>query len=304
MSGADRRERGRSGTGERGSEFEQVMLLDVGNTSLVFGVLREGELEHHVRLSTDRERTADEYGAMLLLLLDRLGLDARATTAFFVASVVPPLGPVIRALARDYFGVEAVFVEPGIKTGLPIRVYENPAELGADRIVNALAAREHYGAPVVVVDLGTATTFDVVDGSGAYVGGIIAPGIAISAEALFAQASKLYRVDLEKPARLVGRTTASAMQSGIYHGYASLIDGILERLADEFPDLATVVCTGSHAELIAEACQRVTHVDDMLTLEGLRLVYERNRPRGRQEGPHAASRQAAAGKPAGRGRPS
>ncbi len=257
---------------------EQVVLLDVGNTNAVFGVLQDGELRESFRLSTDRERTADEYGALLLPLFSRCGLDPMLTCGFLVSSVVPPLHPTLVALAQRYFGTEATFIEPGIRTGMAIR-YDNPAEVGADRIVNAVAARELYGAPVVVVDFGTATTFDVINGEGEYAGGIIAPGISISSEALFAQASRLYRIDIRKPQHLVGRHTVGAMQSGIYYGYTGLVDGILKRLHDEMPDLETVVATGGQATLIAEGSQYIHRVDKQLTLLGLKIIYQLNRKR-------------------------
>jgi type III pantothenate kinase len=252
------------------------VLADVGNTNTVLGVYRDDELLESFRLATTAERTADEYGALLLPLFLRAGLEPRDAEAVVVSSVVPPLNPVFELLARRFFGREAQFVEPGIRTGMPIR-YDNPAEVGADRIVNALAARELYGAPVVVVDFGTATTFDVVNPAGEYAGGIICPGIGISAEALFAHASRLYRVDIRRPARLVGRNTAGAMQSGLYFGYVGLVDGILERLAGELPGLATVVATGGLAELIAEGSARITRVEPLLTLIGLKLIHDRNR---------------------------
>jgi type III pantothenate kinase len=255
-----------------------VLLVDAGNTNTVFGIYRGGRVTESFRLSTRTDRTADEYGALVLPLLHRLGLDPEATGAMLISSVVPPLHPTIERLARQYFRVEPVFVEPGIRTGLPIR-YDNPSEVGADRIVNAVAARELYGTPVVVVDFGTATTFDVVNAAGEYAGGIIAPGISISAEALFAQASRLYRVDVRPPQQLVGRNTSGAMQSGIYYGYVALVDGILARLHDEIPDLRTVVATGGDAEMIAGGSKYIREVDDRLTLTGLKLIYELNRER-------------------------
>lgn len=268
----------KAGTPRGKREQEQVVLLDVGNTNAVFGVLQDGELSESFRMSTDRERTADEYGALLMPLFNRCGLDPMTTSGFLISSVVPPLHPTLVALAQRYFGTEATFIEPGIRTGMAIR-YDNPAEVGADRIVNAVAARELYGAPVVVVDFGTATTFDVVNGDGEYAGGIIAPGIGISSEALFAQASRLYRVDIRKPQHLVGRHTVGAMQSGIYYGYSGLVDGILKRLHDEIPALETVVATGGLAPLIAEGSQYINQVDEQLTLFGLKMIYELNRKR-------------------------
>jgi type III pantothenate kinase len=255
---------------------KMLVLIDVGNTNTVLGVYLGDELRESFRLSTDAERTADEYGALLLPLFARAGLAPEEAEAVVVSSVVPPLNAVFERLARRFFRREALFVEPGVKTGMPIR-YDNPAEVGADRIVNALAARELFGAPVVVVDFGTATTFDVVNPAGEYAGGIICPGIGISAEALFAHASRLYRVDIRRPSRLVGKNTAGAMQSGLYFGYVGLVDGILARLAAEQPDLRAVIATGGLAELIAEGSERITHVEPQLTLIGLKLVPERNR---------------------------
>jgi type III pantothenate kinase len=252
-----------------------LVLVDVGNTNMVFGVYRGDELVESFRLSTAADRTADELGALLLPLFLRSGLEPRDAAAVMVSSVVPPLDPTLERLASRFFGREATFVAPGLKTGLPMR-NDNPAEVGADRIVNALAARELYGTPVVVVDFGTATTFDVVNAAGEYAGGIICPGIGISAEALFAHASRLYRVEIRRPARLIGRNTVGAMQSGIYYGYVGLVDGILERLTAELPGLATVVATGGLAELIAEGSSRITRVEPLLTLIGLKLIYERN----------------------------
>jgi type III pantothenate kinase len=253
-----------------------LILLDVGNTNTVIGVYQDDELIESFRLSTDSGRTSDEHGSLLLPLLARHGVDPLRAEAVVIASVVPPLRVTLESMARRYFGKKPLFVEPGVRTGMPIRL-DNPTEVGADRIVNAVAARERYGTPVVVVDFGTATTFDVVNAAGEYAGGIIAPGIGISAEALFAHASRLYRVDVRRPPELIGSNTAAAMQSGIYYGYVGLVDGILERLYAELPDLKSVVATGGQADLIASGSRYIRAVDPQLTLIGLKLVYERNR---------------------------
>lgn len=255
---------------------ELLLAIDAGNTNTVLGVYRGEELIQSYRLSTDVERTSDEYGATLSTLLARAGL---ATTDFadvVVCSVVPPLNPTLARLAEGFFGRRPLFVEPGVRTGMPIR-YDNPAEVGADRIVNAVAARHLYGAPVVVVDFGTATTFDIVNAKGEYAGGIISPGVLISAEALFAHASRLYRVDVKAPAELVGRNTAAAMQAGIYFGYVGLVDGILARLKAEFSGLESVVATGGQAEMIASGSVHLNRVEPRLTLVGLRLIHALNR---------------------------
>jgi type III pantothenate kinase len=256
-----------------------LIVVDVGNTNTVFGAYRGDELVRQLRLSTETERTAEEYAALLLPLLERYDLDPECCSGVAISSVVPPLSPVFGRVATELFEREPLFVEPGVKTGLKIR-YDNPAEVGADRICNAVAARALYGAPAVVVDFGTALTFDVVSPDGAYVGGIIAPGPDIAAEALFSQASRLFRVDLRQPDQLIGASTSGAMQSGLFYGYVGLVDGILARLVEEIDGLEAIVATGGRAALVADASSFIRETHPHLTLLGLKLIYERNRPDG------------------------
>jgi len=253
-----------------------ILVVDVGNTTSVFGVFRGDELVLDLRVSSEAQRTADEYAALLLPLLQHGGVALDAVGYVMVSSVVPPVNRHLERFARRYFGTNPLFVEPGLDAGIEIQ-YDNPQEVGADRVVNAVAAKARWGAPVVAVDFGTATTFDVVGANGAYVGGVIAPGLVISAEALFARASRLYKVDVRRPERVLGKNTGEAMQAGLYYGYIGLVDGILERLLAELPSPCAVVATGGQAELIASGSRFVGEVDPHLTLTGLRLICERNR---------------------------
>jgi type III pantothenate kinase len=253
-----------------------VLVVDVGNTNAVFGLFEGSTLVKDFRISTEAERTADEYAALLLPLFDVAGLQISAVDAVLISSVVPPVNMHLKNLALAYFDVEPIFVEPGLDTGMEVH-YDNPHEVGADRIVNAVAARASRGAPVISVDFGTALTFDVVDASGAYVGGVIAPGLGISAEALFARASRLYKVDMRRPERVLGSNTTEAIQAGLYFGYVGLVDGILERLLAELPSPCAVIATGGQAELIASGSRHIQEVQPNLTLRGLRLICELNR---------------------------
>jgi type III pantothenate kinase len=251
-----------------------LLVVDLGNTNLVLGVYRGAELINSWRLATARERTADEYGILARQLVgDAIHNDLEGA---IVASVVPPLNSAMTFMIRKYFGIEPLFVEPGVKTGIAIHV-DNPAEVGADRIVNCAAAHEKYGGPTVIVDFGTATTFDVVTANAEFVGGVIAPGLNISAEALFARAARLPRVDIRRPDHVIGTNTVVNMQSGIYFGYLGLVDGILERIKTEVPDLKHVVATGGLATLFAEDSEHIDEVDTELTLRGLKIIFDRNR---------------------------
>jgi len=251
-----------------------LLVIDLGNTNLVLGIYRDEELVSSWRLATARERTADEYGILARQLVgDTLHASLEGA---IIASVVPPLNGAMTMMVQKYFGVDALFVEPGVKTGIAIHV-DNPQEVGADRIVNCAAAHHEYGGPTVIVDFGTATTFDVVTANAEFVGGVIAPGLNISAEALFARAARLPRVDIRRPDRVIGTNTVVNMQSGIYFGYLGLVDGILARIRTEVPDLKNVIATGGLATLFAEESEHIDVVDPELTLKGLKIIYDRNR---------------------------
>lgn len=253
-----------------------ILVVDVGNTNIVLGLFEGKELKRHWRLSTNRSATADEYGILLTSLCQHANVQIDQIEKVVLSCVVPPLMNVLERLFVEYVGKEPMVVGPGIKTGLNIR-YENPRDVGADRIVNAVAGIEKYGAPLILVDFGTATTFDYVDESGAYLGGAIVPGIGISAEALYQRAAKLPRIELARPRMVVGRNTVAAMQSGIVFGYAGQVDGIVRRIMKEYPDRQPrVIATGGLAELIAAESETIEIVDALLTLDGLRIVYERN----------------------------
>jgi type III pantothenate kinase len=253
---------------------EALLAVDVGNTNTVLGLYEDGKLARHWRLTTRRDATSDE---IVLSVEGLLGRDrARLSADVIIASVVPSLGFPLRQAFRQLFARDPLFVEPGIKTGMPI-LYEVPQEVGADRIVNAVAAYAKVGGPCIVVDFGTATTFDVVTARGEYAGGVIVPGIAISAEALFERAARLWRVEIRRPERVVGRTTASSIQSGLYFGYLSLVDGVIDRIAREIGATPRVIATGGLAELFGSGSQRIEEVDPLLTLTGLALIHERNR---------------------------
>ena len=252
-----------------------LLAIDTGNTHTVLGLFEGERLAADWRLATRKGETADELGALLRALFAAEGLDPSSVDGVIVSSVVPDWNGILHATARRTFGRDALFVAPGIKTGLPI-LYENPHEVGADRIVNAVAAVHRFGAPVIVLDFGTATTFDVVSPKGEYLGGVIAPGLGISAEALFQRAARLMRVDVRKPARIIGRTTEESVQSGLFHGYVALVEGVVKRLRAELAVEAPVVATGGLAPVFHAELAFLTAVDPHLTLTGLRLVWERN----------------------------
>jgi len=252
-----------------------LLAIDTGNTHTVLGLFDGDRLAADWRIATRKGETADELGALLRALFAGEGLDPASVDGVIVSSVVPDWNGILAATARRAFGHEALFVAPGVKTGLPI-LYENPHEVGADRIVNAVAAVHCYGAPVIVLDFGTATTFDVVGPKGEYLGGVIAPGLGISAEALFQRAARLMRVDVKKPAHIIGRTTEESVQSGLFHGYVSLVEGVVRRLRAELAVETPVIATGGLAPVFQAELSFLEAVDPHLTLLGLRLVWERN----------------------------
>ena len=251
-----------------------LFAIDVGNTQILMGVYEGDELRVHWRLSTDRARTVDEFGILARNLFQLDDMAAEDVERIVVSSVVPPLDGVLEQLGSEYFGVKPLFVTPGLVEDMPV-LYEPASDVGSDRIVNALAARELYGKPAIVVDFGTATTFDVVDEEGAYLGGTIAPGIGISADALCRRAARLPRVDIARPARVIGGNTVESMQAGIFFGYVDLVNGMVGRLSEALDGDPVVVATGGWAESIAAECPRIGRVDPLLTLTGLQLIARR-----------------------------
>lgn len=253
-----------------------LLAIDVGNTDTVLGLYDGDRLAHDWRIRTIADHTVDEYGMLLISLYKSRRISSKGIRDIIISCVVPPMLNILEPVCRKYFDIKPLIVGPGIKTGMPI-FYDNPREVGADRIVNAVAAYEKHKRDLIIVDFGTATTFDYVSGKGEYMGGCISPGVIISSEALFARAAKLPRVELSKPKSVIGKDTVSSMQAGIVYGYASLVDGIVERMKAEVKSDPFVVATGGLAKIIAPVTKSIAVVDEMLTLEGLRIIYLRNR---------------------------
>ena len=255
-----------------------LLVIDVGNTNTVLGLYDGDKLMHDWRIRTEIDHTIDEYGVLIYNLYQSIRMNAKeikSVTAIIISCVVPPMLNILEPLCVKYFKIKPLIVGPGIKTGMPI-FYDNPKEVGADRIVNAVAAFDKYRRESIIVDFGTATTFDYVSAKGEYMGGCIAPGIVISSEALFARASKLPRVEFSRPKTVITKDTVSAIQAGIMFGYAGLVDGIVERMKAEVKTKPTVIATGGLARVVAPETKSIEKIEEMLTLEGLRLIYNLN----------------------------
>jgi len=261
-----------------------LLALDVGNTNTTLGLYRldgsKPELAAHWRVTSHRTQTVDEYGVIFVNLFEMHGMAPSQVTDIVIASVVPPVDSTLRQVCETYFHVEPMFVEPGIKTGMTLLI-DNPAELGADRLCDCIAAYERYGGPCIVVNFGTATKFEVISAGGEYLGGAIAPGLGLSADALFNRAARLSRVDIKRPAKVIGTNTVGHLESGLYFGYIGLVDGIIERILAELgadpSHPPRIVASGGLARMIAAGSRYIQEIDDLLTLDGLRILFERNR---------------------------